>query len=230
MWKHTESGKIYIGSAKDLRKRLRTYYNINDLERNSPSMAICRALLKYGYSRFSLTILEYCEVKQCLERENHYFKLFKPEYNILKKAGSSLGFVHSEESKALMRGAALGRKLSEETRAKMSASQKGIPRPGREGPKSEETKGKISDSLKGTSKSELHKAALSIAMIGNSNGRNHPNSQEIEVIDLETNESTIFPSMREAARALDIRQTAISKIFERNQNKPYRGRYIFRKK
>lgn len=96
-------------------------------------MAICRALLKYGYSSFSLTILEYCEVKQCLERENHYFKLFKPEYNILKKAGSSLGFVHSEESKALMRGAALGRKLSEETRAKMSASQKGIPRPGREG-------------------------------------------------------------------------------------------------
>jgi hypothetical protein len=44
MWRHTESGKEYIGSAKDLRKRLRTYYNINDLERNS-KMRICRALL-----------------------------------------------------------------------------------------------------------------------------------------------------------------------------------------
>jgi len=205
MWRHTESGKEYIGSAKDLRKRLRTYYNINDLERNS-KMRICRALLKHGYSSFSLTILEFCEILDLLERENHYFKLLKPEYNILQKAGSSLGFEHSEETKALMKAAALGRKLSEETRAKMSAAQKGIPKPGPEGPKSEETKAKISSSLQGIPKSEQHKAALSAAMVGNSNSANHPNSQEIEVIDLETKKSTIFPSMHKAARALDIRQ------------------------
>jgi len=193
-------------------------------------MRICRALLKYGYSSFSLTILEFCEILDLLERENHYFKLLKPEYNILQKAGSPLGFVHSEESKALMRAAVIGRKLSKETRAKMSAAQKGIPKPGAGGPKSEETKAKISSSLQGIPKSEQHKAALSVAMIGNSNSANHPNSQEIEVIDLETKKSTIFPSVHKAARALDIRQTSISRCLSRNQNKPFRGRYFFRKK
>jgi group I intron endonuclease len=133
---------------------------------------------EHGYSSFSLIILEFCEILDLLERENHYFKLLKPEYNILQKAGSSLGFEHSEETKALMKAAALGRKLSEETRAKMSAAQKGIPKPGAGGP-SEETKAKISGSLQGIPKSEQHKAALSAAMVGNSNSANHPNSQEI---------------------------------------------------
>jgi hypothetical protein len=67
-------------------------------------------------------------------------------------------------------------------------------------------------------------------MVGNSNSANHPNSQEIEVIDLETKKFTIFPSIHKAARALDIRQSAISKCFSRNQKKPYKGRYFFTKK
>nr|UYR50730.1 hypothetical protein [Morchella crassipes] len=41
------------------------------------------ALLKYGYSNFSLEILEYCESNNRHERENHYFRLLKPEYNII---------------------------------------------------------------------------------------------------------------------------------------------------
>jgi hypothetical protein len=39
--------------------------------------------------------------KLILEREQYYLDLLKPEYNILKVAGSSLGFKHSEESRAL---------------------------------------------------------------------------------------------------------------------------------
>jgi group I intron endonuclease len=56
------------------------------------------ALLKYGYSNFRLEILEYCEKKETVSREQHYFDLFKPEYNILKVAGSTLGFRHSQET------------------------------------------------------------------------------------------------------------------------------------
>lgn len=74
-------------------------------------MYICRSLLKHGYSNFSLEILEYCEIKDLLEREDYYFKLWKPEYNILKKAGSSLGFKYSEETKAKMSATALGRNI-----------------------------------------------------------------------------------------------------------------------
>jgi group I intron endonuclease len=57
------------------------------------------ALLKHGYSNFRLEILEYCSASEVLERENYYLKLFNPSYNILDKAGSSLGYRHSEETK-----------------------------------------------------------------------------------------------------------------------------------
>jgi len=47
-------------------------------------MRICRggALLKYGYSNFSLTILEYCDPKDCLVREKYYIDLIKPPYEV----------------------------------------------------------------------------------------------------------------------------------------------------
>ena len=66
-------------------------------------MAICRALLKHGYSHFKLEILEYCDVEGIRAREQHYLDTLKPEYNLLQTAGSSLGFKHSEESLAKLR-------------------------------------------------------------------------------------------------------------------------------
>jgi len=36
------------------------------------SSAIYSALLKYGYSNFSLDILEYCEIDALIEREQYY--------------------------------------------------------------------------------------------------------------------------------------------------------------
>lgn len=53
------------------------------------------ALLKYGYSNFSLYILEYCNPSDVAEREQYYFNLLNPDYNILKKSSSSIGFKHS---------------------------------------------------------------------------------------------------------------------------------------
>jgi group I intron endonuclease len=49
---------------------------------------IYNAILKYGHSNFSLTIIEYCEPEQCFEREDFYLSSEKHEYNILEKAGS----------------------------------------------------------------------------------------------------------------------------------------------
>ena len=43
-----------------------------------------------GYSAFTLEIIEYSE--EATSREQYYIDLFKPEYNILKTAGSRLGF------------------------------------------------------------------------------------------------------------------------------------------
>lgn len=57
-------------------------------------MNICKALLKYGYSNFSISILEYYDSNNRLVREQYYIDLLQPEYNILKKAGSSVGYLH----------------------------------------------------------------------------------------------------------------------------------------
>ena len=136
---------------------------------------INRALIKYGYSCFTLEILEYCDVSDLNKREQYYMDNLNPKYNTLKIAGSSSGHklseetklkiskslkgiyvkeksasfgrthseetkaimslnnikennplfgkTHSEESKKLMRQKALGRKHSEETLLKMSASK-----------------------------------------------------------------------------------------------------------
>jgi len=64
-------------------------------------MYICRALLKHGYSNFSLTIIEYCEVSELLTKEKYWVKLFNPEYNIIQDptAPPMSGRKHSDKSK-----------------------------------------------------------------------------------------------------------------------------------
>ena len=71
-------------------------------------MYISRALLKHGYSNFSLTILEYCDKEKCIEREDFYLSSLNHEYNILEKAGSSLGNIYLEESRQKMSDAKKG--------------------------------------------------------------------------------------------------------------------------
>jgi group I intron endonuclease len=111
-WTHIESGKRYVGSAVDLEKRLLNYFNGKYLENSS--MYIYRALILHGYGAFSLTILEYIDIpglskkdarKLILEREQHYLDIIFSEdepntYNMLKVAGSVLGYLHTVESLA----------------------------------------------------------------------------------------------------------------------------------
>ena len=68
--------------------------------KSKESLIISRALIKYGYSNFSLTILEYCEKSELQEREQFYLDSLGPVYNILKIAGSSSGHTLSEGTKA----------------------------------------------------------------------------------------------------------------------------------
>jgi len=102
-----------VGSSINLKIRLSQYFNVNYLERNS-SMRICRALLKHGYSNFSLEILEYCEPAKCLEREKYYINKLKPEYNTsLSPESPFLDLKHSIESREKMRVKSQGRGLRE---------------------------------------------------------------------------------------------------------------------
>jgi len=55
-------------------------------------------------------------------------------------------------------------------------------------------------------------------------------SQQISVFDEENNQTTIYDSIREAVRALNIPSyKSISKYFTNNQQKPYKDRYTFKK-
>ena len=80
---------------------------------------IYKALLKYGYSSFKLDILEYYNSNVLIEREQHYFDLLKPEYNILKFARPLTRFKHSEATIKLLRAAKLGSKYSELAKLKI---------------------------------------------------------------------------------------------------------------
>lgn len=86
-------------------------------------MVINKALLKYGHENFSLTILEYCDIEAVIEREQSYFDILNPEYNVLPLAGSSGSYLHSAESKLKMseaRKGKPGKPHSEEAKAKLS--------------------------------------------------------------------------------------------------------------
>lgn len=92
--------ECYIGSATDLARRFRDYFRASFLEKelSNNRSKISDSLLKYGYSNFSLSILEYCDSDLRIKREQYYIDTLDPEYNICKIAGSRLGVKHSPET------------------------------------------------------------------------------------------------------------------------------------
>lgn len=103
-WVNNVNDKCYVGSSIYLYKRLSKYYSINFLteEVSRGSSTIYKALLKYGHSNFRLDIIEYCNKEFLIKREQYYIDLLKPEYNILKVAGSRLGSKQSLTTKILI--------------------------------------------------------------------------------------------------------------------------------
>jgi hypothetical protein len=73
--------------------------------------------------------------------------------------------------------------------------------------------GKTRSEVTHAKRSLEHKAKISASMMGNNNSKNQPNTLKIQVTDLELNTKTTFGSIREAARALNILQSSITKYF-----------------
>lgn len=202
-WTNLVNGKSYIGSGVNLSKRLSHYYSQKSMETQLKrgKSAIYSSILHYGLSNFILEILEFCEASEAISREQFFIDLLKPKYNILKIAGSSLGHKHTEE-----------------TRAKMSEAQKGENHPmfgktGKDNPRF------------GKTHSVEAKAKISAFQATHTQSK----SVKIQVTDIKTNISTTYHSMNAAARALNILQSIITRYISRNQKKPYKGRYVFRK-
>nr|AKB93438.1 GIY-YIG endonuclease [Fusarium graminearum]AKB93494.1 GIY-YIG endonuclease [Fusarium graminearum]AKB93552.1 GIY-YIG endonuclease [Fusarium graminearum]AKB93607.1 GIY-YIG endonuclease [Fusarium graminearum]AKB93773.1 GIY-YIG endonuclease [Fusarium graminearum] len=131
-WTNKITKDIYIGQSISLAKRFIRYFNLSYLK-NRETLVISRALIKYGYSNFSLEILEYCDIANLTEREQYYMDKLNPRYNTLKIAGSSSGHKLSEETKTKIskslkgvyiqeKSALYGRTHTEETKALMSSN------------------------------------------------------------------------------------------------------------
>lgn len=213
MWTHKETGKFYIGSAVDLSKRLSTYYSPSWLK--CTNNYISRALILHTHSAFSLSIIEIIDItnlskeesrKLILSREQNYLDLIflvdKPNsYNILKEAGSLLGYKHNDFSIAKMKQSKgggnnpmSGKTHSVDTLTKMSQ------------PKSEITKAKMSESQKSINRA----------------GKNNPMSKKVFVYSFDSlNQETIlyktFDSCTEAAKFFDSSSRVITYYLDKNK-------------
>lgn len=186
-WTNKLNGKIYIGSSVNLSKRLSNYYNYNNLIKFQQNMLIHKALLKYGYSNFSLEILEYCDPSDVIERKQYYINKLNPEYNLHRTAGSPFGYKHTEDTLAKFKNRV------------MTAEHKAL----------------LVKHLKKLANTDEHKERGRLHMIK----LNKLKGFSIEVIDTKTQETTIYPSLREAARTIGCSHCSISNVIKNFQEK-----------
>lgn len=251
MWTNKLNGKNYVGSSVDLRRRLLEYYNVNRIL-NEKSMPINVALLKYGYTNFSLTVLEICDTDSLMSREKHFFEVYSPEYNILKIPGSpsrGSGWTHSEATIENMRIAASKTFKSPEFLTKLSKGQSsGI-----------EVEVIDLETNTTTTYHAIRAAARALdidkryiehyiylkqnkPVLGryifklNSDDKStnlihekvQKTSMKVEVTNVDTKEVTIYSSITAAAKVLGYRQPSISLYLKENRSKPFKGKYLFK--
>lgn len=195
------TGKRYIGSSICLSARFRCYYSLTYLKKKveKGTSIIYSSLLKYGYFNFSTDILEYCETSLLIQKEQYYIDLLKPEYNILKKAGSRFGAKQSEETKQLISRALKGRTFSDEFKTKLRIAFK---------------------LRRGTKTSFFGKinAKEAIAKIS------EKNSLPVKIIDIETNTVKLFASNIKAAEYLRIGVSTMRRY--KNKSKKLYDKYL----
>lgn len=116
------NGDCYIGSAVNFIKRARVHKHLL-LKGKHDCIHLQRAVVKYGGQNFVCEPVLVCARKDLIFYEQLVIDAFNPRYNIARRAGNTLGLKFSNEAKAKMRAAKLGRKLSLETIAKIQKSR-----------------------------------------------------------------------------------------------------------
>ena len=92
------SGKRYVGSTTNLKKRHREHFWMLRNRRHW-AKALQSAWNKYGEQAFRLVVIEFCDKTLLVEREQYHIDT-RSEYNCRPTAHNQLGFRHSEETKA----------------------------------------------------------------------------------------------------------------------------------
>lgn len=178
------NNNIYIGSSVNIKKRFCQHRN--SLRKNKHhNKYLQHSWNKYGEENFEFVVIEHHSYpEKILGRENKCMLLYNPEYNITRV---------NKEGRFI---------LSEETKKKISKSNKGK-----------------SHGVKGQKISEQTQVAI-IESNKKRTGKNNPNSKK--VINIITNE--IFNCAREAAQSIGVpKSTLLAKLIgNRRNNTPLR--------
>lgn len=91
------NGKYYVGSSANIAKRVAAHL------RCKGSIALSRAIAKYGVNNFVYEVLETCPKHDLIQREQFYINSLKPKYNLSYTAGKidQTPSVRAKISKAL---------------------------------------------------------------------------------------------------------------------------------
>jgi hypothetical protein len=79
-------GKIYIGQTTSLWIRLSKYKNLNC----TTQKLLYRSIKKYGWKNHQISILTFCELSICNEKEKYYIEEYKSYYKKYPKIGLNL--------------------------------------------------------------------------------------------------------------------------------------------
>jgi group I intron endonuclease len=170
---------IYIGSSVNIKKRFCQHRN--SLRKNKHhNKYLQRSWNKYGEENFEFVVIEHHSYpEKILGRENQYILLYNPEYNSVRV---------NKEGRFV---------LSEETKKRISESNKGK-----------------SHGVRGQKPSEQTRVAI-IQSNKKRTGKNNPNSKK--VINTVTGE--IFDCAREAAQSIGIsKNTLLAKLIGTRRN------------
>lgn len=120
------NNKIYVGSAVSIYKRI--IHHLHHLRKGTHhNVHLQRCFNKYGEESLEVSILEFNNrcLKELIPREQYYIDKLNPELNMLRIAGSPLGFKMPESAKQAISKALKGKSKSEEHRRNTSLGKLG---------------------------------------------------------------------------------------------------------
>lgn len=262
------SEKIYVGQSINIYDRFR-YYHTNS-KTNRKQIKLFRSFLKYGIDNHIFEIIEECSIEKLNERERYWQEYYdvlgknglncvltttltksgkQSKESILKRSDENhflYGKTHTLESKEKMSISHKGKKLSLETKEKLSKIQSGegngfynkkhtekskqkMSESAKNRNESEETKlsrkTNISKSMKGRKYSDEHKENIAKAKEGENNpmfgktGINHPRARKVIQLDLNNQIIKIWDSLADISKEFNVSVGTISSMLRHNRKK-----------
>ena len=156
-------GDVYVGITNSPRNRWATHKSKARRGKGGTTNKLYNAMRKYGEATFQFRVIGVCDHRTAAQlAEIALIKIAQPRCNTTKGGEGTIGLEATDEQREVMRqrmtGNTLmvGRKLSDETRARMSAVGKGRP-------KSPEHRAKIGAAHVGMKRSPEARLKMSLA-------------------------------------------------------------------